>query len=243
MKVRLLRRTLVWMFAAMVALSLIALAFNIFAKPASLAHLLNADYVKIDIRSGRYRVSPAVRVKDCEEFSGMMSRLRPYAAINGTFFDTDYKPQGDLVANGKVLCRGHHHQGIGFTKSGKILFFVRKPNSRINWRGCESGISAGPSLVRNGKLAINVKKDGFSSKAATIKANRSAIGATKDGKLIMCVVSEPITLGMMGYLMIELGAKDAINLDGGGSCGLYKDGRCIVEPTSPVSNVLAVYRR
>lgn len=218
--------------------------YGILAKPEGLAGKLGARYVIIDVSSGDYRAKPAVaKGPGGEDFAAMMQRLKPHAAITGTFYDTDYRPQGDIVADGKVLYRGHHRHGIGFTSSGKIRFVERKVNHRIDWRGFQSGIASGPRLVRAGKVAIDVRRDGFSQAAATLEAGRCAVGATKNGKLIMCVVTQPITLSRMAAVMVELGAKDAINLDGGGSCALYDKGSCVVLPKRLVSNVLAVYKR
>lgn len=231
--------------AVLLALGVVVVALTVgsLRKPTGLARLLHAKHVIVELRSGRYKAAPAIADgSGGEEFAAMIRRLKPYAAISGTFYDDDYRPQGDLVCNGRLLCRGHHRQGVGFTSSGRIVFLERKPNSRINWRGCRSGMAAGPRLVRNGEVRIDVKRDGFGRAAATLKASRCALGATSDGKLIMCVVSEPITLSMMGYVMLDLGARDAVNLDGGGSCALYSDGRFLVEPQRPVSNIMAVYR-
>ncbi len=220
-----------------------AATFGILAKPRGLAGRLGARYVIIDLAGGSYRAAPVVAASsDGEDFRSIVRRVKPYAAITGTFYDEHYRPQGDIVAGGKVVSRGHHRQGIGFSRDGRIVFIERKPNHRIDWSGCESGIASGPRLLRGGKVAIDVRKDGFSGAAAKITAGRCAVGATADGRLVLCVVSQPITLSTMAAVMAELGARDAINLDGGGSCALYENGECVIEPARPMSNILAVYK-
>jgi exopolysaccharide biosynthesis protein len=97
--------------------------------------------------------------------------------------------------------------------------------------------------VRSGKKDINVRRDGFSASAATNKAWRCAAGATKDGKLVLCAVSQSITLSTLADVMLELGARDAINLDGGSMCALYVDGKYRVQPARSMSNILVVYKR
>jgi exopolysaccharide biosynthesis protein len=216
--------------------------FRIVARPIGLVEELGANYVIVDLAAGKHSVEPVVaNGPGGENFVSMMHRVRPWAAITGTFYDSNYRPQGDILIDGRVVFRGHHRQGIGFTQSGRICFRERKINERINWRGCRSGIASGPRLVRKGKVDIDVRRDGFGPAATTIKASRCAVGATADGRLILCAVAKPITLSTMAKVMIELGSTDAINLDGGGSCALYVNERFIIEPHRPVSNVLAVF--
>lgn len=230
--------TLVLTFAVMAA------TYGILAKPRTLAQQTGAAYTVIDLRSGRYAVRPVVAAGSRgESFTSLVEREKPYAAVTGTFYDPDYRPQGDIVAGGKVLSRGHHRQGVGFTASGRIRFLERRINQRINWAGFSAGIASGPRLVRSGRLDVNVRRDGFGAGAATLKAERCAVGATSEGKLILCVVRQPITLDTMGKLMVELGAVDATNMDGGGSCAFYANGSYEVVPPRPMSNILAVYRR
>lgn len=223
----------------------LAHALGILAKPARLADKLGADYAICDLSSGKFTVSPEIAstADRTESFESMVKRLKPYAAICGTYYDENNRPLGDIVSNGKVICRGCQRQGIGFTSSGKIRFFERKGRSRIDWRGCTSGIACGPRLVRSGKRDIDVKRDGFSSAAATNKAWRCAVGATKDGKLILCAISQSVTLSTLADVMIELGAHDAINMDGGSMCALYVNGKYCVQPAKSMSNILAVYKR
>lgn len=227
-----------------IILGLALLAFDIFSRPKGLLGQLNLDYVIVDLQDGDYEITPELASGGYseEDFSSMVSRLKPYAAITGTYYDPAGKPIGDLVVKGKLICRGYQRQGIGFTRHGKIKFLERKGHARINWHGCYSGIACGPRLVRAGKIDVNVKRDGFKNGAAVNEARRCAVGATKDGKLILCAVRDYITLDTMAKVMLELGARDAINLDGGSMCALYKDGNISAHPMKPMSNVLAVYR-
>ena len=220
-------------------------SMGIHAKPAGLLGRLHASYTIIDLPSGEYKVSPAVASGPAraEGFSAMIDRLQPVAAICGTYYDADYRPLGDIVIGGKVISRGCQRQGIGFTSAGKVRFIERKGRSRFDWRGCRSGIACGPRLIRSGRKDINVKRDGFSAVAARIEARRCAVGVTKDGKLILCVITDSVTLDQLAEVMLELGATNAVNLDGGRMCALYENGQYRVRPVSPMSNILAVYQR
>ena len=220
----------------------VVIGYGTCSKPKGLLGTLDCHYAVIDLKSG-YRVKPAIAREDKPEtLEDIARRLKPYAAITGTYYGYKHEPLGDIIVDGKIACRGHQRQGIGFTSSGKIVFLERKPNSRIDWRGCSAGVACGPRLIRNGKIDINVERDGFSKRAATKEATRCAIGATKDGKLVMLAVEDQVTLQKLAEAMRELGAVDAINLDGGSLCGFYLNGKVLAEPVLPISNIIAVYK-
>lgn len=238
-------RTVTWLTAIVFFVGMFLLTFHILAAgPVGLLGKLDVHYVIVDMAGGGYRVSPAIATgpSRMESFSSMIQRLKPHAAICGTYYDPDRKPLGDIVINGKVVVRGCQRQGIGFTSNGGIRFLERRGRGRIDWSGCRSGIACGPRLVRGGKRDIDVRRDGFSAAANTTKARRCAVGATVDGKLILCVVLSEVSLSTMANVMIELGARDAINLDGGGMCALYTDGTYHAQPVISMSNILAVYK-
>lgn len=238
-------RVFVWLLGIGAALWLTLHAFSLLAKSDGLLGKLDVKYVVVDLQKGGYTVSPALASgkEGHETFQSMINRLKPCAAVTGTYYDPDYKPLGDIVINGKVVCRGGQRQGIGFTSAGKIKFLERKPDTRFNWTGYKSGIACGPRLVRAGKKDINVKRDGFSAKADTVEAWRCAVGATKDGKLVMCAVKEWVTLSTLADVMLELGSVDAVNMDGGSVCALYENGKYHAQPAGNMTNILAVYKR
>ena len=212
-------------------------------KPAGSLQNLEHDSIIIDLPSGGYRATPVLAdIARHEHFDEMMTRIKPHAAIIGTYYGADMQPIGDILINGKLLRRGGQRQGIGFTSSGKVVFRERRGSSRMDWSGCENGIACGPRLLRDGQISIDVVADGFKPGANTLEARRCAVGATVQGKLVMLCVREAVTLNTLAQAMLELGAVDAINLDGGGLCGLYAKNKCLVQPVLPVSSVLAVYK-
>ncbi|MET9929542.1 MULTISPECIES: phosphodiester glycosidase family protein [unclassified Streptomyces] len=94
-------------------------------------------------------------------------------------------------------------------------------------------LQVGPSLVRNGRIAVNAVGDGVVREGAdqsftydwTVRANpRSMIGVDRQGRLLLVVVdgrqagySEGLGIDRAARLMQHLGAVEAMNLDGGGS--------------------------
>jgi exopolysaccharide biosynthesis protein len=105
-------------------------------------------------------------------------------------------------------------------------------------------LSAGPALIRGGKVWINVKANGMTSSGtgtgnltATLRHPRTMAGVDAAGRLLLVTVdgrrpakSVGLTLTEGAALMRWLGAVDAVNLDGGGSTSLVIDGRLRNEP-------------
>jgi hypothetical protein len=99
-------------------------------------------------------------------------------------------------------------------------------------------LQAGPLVVRQGRPAAGVGDDreGFSAGSGQFDSDitdgrhpRAALGI--DDNLLIAVVSDGraddeagLTLPELARLMVGLGARDAINLDGGGSATLIADG-------------------
>ncbi|TCK98427.1 S-layer family protein [Natranaerovirga hydrolytica] len=83
------------------------------------------------------------------------------------------------------------------------------------WQDVTMAIGGQELIVSNGQVTSN---------STTALHPRSAIGVTEEGKIIMLQVdgrsrgiSEGVTLKELGTMMKDLGAVNAINLDGGGS--------------------------
>ena len=89
----------------------------------------------------------------------------------------------------------------------------------------QTAIGGGPVLLQNGKIEIfNIEELKFSGKAINDKHPRTAIGYTDDGRLLILVIqgrfpgiAEGVSLIQEANILKELGCKEAMNLDGGGS--------------------------
>ena len=82
----------------------------------------------------------------------------------------------------------------------------------------------GPMLVQNGSVNITSKAENFKADIAVGKAPRTAVGLSENGKELILVTvdgrtveSKGMTLETLAKYMQDLGAYDAMNLDGGGS--------------------------
>jgi hypothetical protein len=93
-------------------------------------------------------------------------------------------------------------------------------------------VAAGPLLVQNRQIVLDPKAEKFSQAFAIEQASRSAIGQLSDGTLLVVAVHNRIdgagaNLSEMAQLMQQLGAINALNLDGGSSTTLYLGGQIL----------------
>mgnify|MGYP000846264251 CR=1 FL=1 len=112
-------------------------------------------------------------------------------------------------------------------------------------------IGGGPRLVMDGQVYITADEERFQPDIAASRAPRTALGVTADRKLLIVTVngrqpgvSVGMTLEELAELMIELGAVDAMNLDGGGSTTMVIRDRVLNIPSDgterSVSNAIVV---
>ncbi len=204
-----------------------------------------AHVVTVDLNDPNVRVSPAVArggVGHSEVFGSMLSRLRPAAAITGTFFCVrSLVPVGDIVIDGKMINSGRVGTAVCFTVDNRVIFRDFGPSRKSYPDAHPAIVCSGPKLVVDGKFYLNPRMEGFRDGALYRQASRAAIGITKHNKLLMVTVSRPVYLRKLAWIMRELGAVDAVNLDGGSSTALYCKGRVINHPARRLTNLIVVY--
>ena len=102
-----------------------------------------------------------------------------------------------------------------------------------------TAIGGGPVLVHDGRMRItNDEERMFMGKAREDLHPRTAMGYTKDGRLIILAVegrrpkvAEGASLTDLADIFLQLGAEEALNLDGGGSSCLLVMGRETIRPS------------
>ena len=90
-------------------------------------------------------------------------------------------------------------------------------------------IGGGPLLIRDRRVVLNPQLEGFSTNFIEGSAPRTAVGKTADGTWIIATMHDRVggrgpTLQETAQIMQQLGATDALNLDGGSSSSLYLGG-------------------
>ncbi|MFH8728848.1 phosphodiester glycosidase family protein [Streptomyces termitum] len=136
-------------------------------------------------------------------------------------------------------------------RAGMVLRFderIRDGRGRTVVPGPDTTIlQVGPALVRDGRVAVNAVGDGVVREGPdqsftydwTVRANpRSMIGVDGEGRLLLVVadgrrpgVSEGLGIDGAARLMVSLGAREALNLDGGGSSVLATAGGIVNRPS------------
>ncbi len=206
---------------------------------------VTANVVTANLNSHSVKVSPAIArhgVGSSEGFGSMLSRLQPAAAITGTFFCVNSLiPVGDLVIDGNILGFGSVGTAVCFTADNQVHFKRTKDGQAEKWAGYVSVTCGGPRLVTNGVARVDPKSEGFRDPSLFRPAVRSAIGVTKANKLLLVTVNKPIYLSHLARVMRDLGAVDAMNLDGGSSTALYCKGKVPSHPSRRLTNLIVVY--
>lgn len=103
----------------------------------------------------------------------------------------------------------------------------------------QTAIGGGPVLVQNHQPFIsNNDEVMFTGKAIDDRHPRTAMGYTDDHQLIILVVqgrfpniAEGASLKQMAEILVSLGCKEALNLDGGGSSCLLVNGKETISPS------------
>lgn len=196
---------------------------------------LTVDVLEIDMKDPAISVRPVLAGKNggpgLARVSEVAAREGAIAGVNGVFHAADGTPLGLVVIDGQLKAPPlMNRTALGIASDGTLLMDNVSMDERGNlvpdWRtlGVIHAIGGGPRLVKDGKVHITSGEERFKPDVAVGRAPRTAAGITSDGKLLLVAVtgrqayhSIGVTLEELANLMIELGARDAMNLDGGGS--------------------------
>jgi hypothetical protein len=103
-------------------------------------------------------------------------------------------------------------------------------------------VGGGPLLIRSSNIVLNAQQEGFSTNFIQGAAPRTAVGKTADGTWIIATMHERVggrgpTLAETAQIMQQLGAVDALNLDGGSSSSFYLGGQLLNRQPSTAARV------
>jgi exopolysaccharide biosynthesis protein len=114
-------------------------------------------------------------------------------------------------------------------------------------------LGGGPQLIKAGKVALTDKQEKMAAGFATDRHPRTAIAKLASGELLLVTVdgrqpgvSMGMSLYMLADLLRELGAVEAMNLDGGGSTTMVVHNKIVNKPSDqtgerPVSDAILVF--
>jgi uncharacterized protein YigE (DUF2233 family) len=201
-------------------------------------HLLRVDLKKLRIIPIDARVfgSPLLNVREMGKKTGAL------AVLNANFFDTDNRPLGLVLQNGKIKNGIHPTQWYAafLIKNNKAKVLKVFKQSQV--RGYQSGIQAGPRLVVAGKIP----------KLKNKKSPKSAVGIDRQGRVLLIASEGSLEIHQLAELLARptaqggLGLSHALNLDGGSSTQFYLNagGKSVYQPgLTGVPIALGVFTR
>ena len=166
------------------------------------------------------------------QLKDIAKRYDALAAINGGGFEDSGgvgnggTPVGLVVSEGKVKHTGrdrNYNITVGFDKDNIMVLAKNMSDDDAKAKGIRDAITFGPALIVNGEPAsVRGESSGLNP--------RTAIGQRKDGAVLMLVIdgrqasSLGATYSDLITVMLEYGAVNAINMDGGSSSLMYYKG-------------------
>ncbi|MHB9030603.1 MAG: phosphodiester glycosidase family protein, partial [Candidatus Latescibacterota bacterium] len=145
--------------------------------------------------------------------------------------------------------------------AGKTFLEKLKPGDRIACTlditpspgGIQHAVGGGPRLLRNGRISIEAKEEGIAASFVTTRHPRTAFGYNRERIFLVTVdgrqpgYSAGMSLTELADFMLELGAREALNLDGGGSTTMWVRGTVRNAPSDgrvrPIANAVIVFEK
>lgn len=145
--------------------------------------------------------------------------------------------------------------------AGRVFLEGLKPGDRITCTiditpgsgNIRQAIGGGPRLLREGAVSIEAEAEGIGASFVTDRHPRTAFGFNKDRIFLVTVdgrqpgYSAGMSLTELADFMLRLGAREAVNLDGGGSTTMWVSGSVRNRPSDgrvrPIANAIMIYAR
>lgn len=202
--------------------------------PAGFIHFFKIDPAKLKLKIITAKEFGMINI----DAKSMAQKSGSIAAVNGGFFTPEYASLGLLVKDGREISR------LKWT-SWWHIFQIASGKPRVITKQdykftpeIEMAIEAGPRILVDGSVPSGLKQSA---------AERTAIGIADDGSIILAVTeSLPITLSDFAVHLLNIGCKDALNLDGGSSTQVYakaKGFELYRNGFGPVANGIGVFPR
>jgi len=174
----------------------------------------------------------------------MARRTGAICGINGSFFSPrNREPLDWLVVNGRWLSQSAKRPALVFKEDGTASIVAPRTARQTP---ILQAVGGGPTLLFNGKMQLAGWPRSMGGRAP-----RTAAGLTWDGKVLLMTVdgrskaSVGATIREEARYMAALGAREAINLDGGGSSTMVINRHVVNKPSDgyerSVSNGLMVF--
>lgn len=197
------------------------------------------NLLEIDLSVSERKIGFAGLPDSLQLTSAFAKHADALAAINATFFNmkaggsvTFLKIDGHIINETSLfLPNGTNHERANgaFILNGRNATIVQGKNDIIGWDKqltAENVMVCGP-ILRLDHENVALQQNAFNDN----RHPRSAVGIASEGKVILITVdgrnsrAYGMSLPELAFLLGQLGVRDALNLDGGGSTALYIKGK------------------
>lgn len=186
---------------------------------------IKAYVVTVDLRDANTFLRP-IGGDNCKKVSEHGSQSRALVAVNAGFFDGDCKSVSLLKIN-SVLKGTNSKARSALGLDGQERASIKRIPAGQDWPEMRNAVGGIPRIVTDGRVDVN--SEGGSSGFINGRHPRTAVGLIDDQHAIIVMVdgrsgtSKGMSLKALAQFMISLGAKQAVNLDGGGSSAMWVD--------------------
>lgn len=181
------------------------------------------------------------------------SRITPSTQVGATVVSASADAANMPLTDGKftLVAQGSKIEQLAELQPGQRLT-IKLSTAGFDWEKIENVVSGGSLLMRDGNIFVDAENQGFGTDFANVRHPRTAVGRTSDGDLLFVTIdgrqkmSVGATLSEAAEIMKDLGCRDALNLDGGGSTTMNILGLSINRPSDKtgertVANGVAFY--
>lgn len=169
---------------------------------------------------------------------------------------SEIPPEGyviSAVGSAREWLKGHSRKGAKVIFTWRLNSIAHTDDAK--WQRAYSILGGGPQLIKEGKVAITNQEEQIAPTFRSDRHPRTAIARLESGKLLLLTVdgrqpgvSTGMSLDILAELLLEFGAVEAINLDGGGSTTMVVRGKVVNRPSDqtgerPVSDAILVFSK
>jgi Phosphodiester glycosidase len=175
----------------------------------------------------------------------------------------DKKGSNPIPSNGYIISASgtKRDELLSLVKVGTridLALFHSSPDSEIPspvFFRSEDVVGGVPLLIKDGLIEIKWEQEKSSKSFVETKHPRTSVAKLKDGKFLMLTVdgrqpqhSIGMNLKELAELLLDLGAVEAMNLDGGGSTAMFLNSKVVNKPSDKegersVSDAILVFPR
>ncbi|MBD1940313.1 phosphodiester glycosidase family protein [Microcoleus sp. FACHB-68] len=182
-----------------------------------------------------------------EAFEKFVSRHQAAVIVNGTFFSKDDQKRvmGNMVAGGKFVKYSRWENfgtTLGIKANNEPEMITARAEGKPEWNQHWFSLTCGPRLLKQGKIWLSPKLEGFTDPHVLDVGYRTALGFSESRqKLFLISFLASLSLKEEAEIMKAIGCSEAMNLDGGASEALAYNGEILLQPGRNLTNVIVVY--